>query len=62
MDLYKGLQNVSNCIDTEFKSVTNLNKLMKRKGCITADGSDSFVRNGVDILGNVFFPMMPGSI
>jgi transposase len=32
---------VSNCIHTEFKSVMNLNKLIKRKGCFTADGSDN---------------------
>jgi hypothetical protein len=41
MGPYKGLQNVSNCIHTEFKSVMNLKTLIKRKGCVTADGSDN---------------------
>jgi hypothetical protein len=41
MDPYKELQNVSNCIHTEFKSVINLKKLIKRKGWVTADGSDN---------------------
>jgi hypothetical protein len=41
MDPYKGLQNVSNYIHTEFKSIMNLKKLIKRKGCFTADGSDN---------------------
>jgi hypothetical protein len=38
---YKGLRNVSNCIHTEVKSVMNLKILTKRKGCVTADGSDN---------------------
>jgi hypothetical protein len=41
MDPYKGLQNISNCMHTEFKSVMNLKKLIKRKGCVTVDGSDN---------------------
>jgi hypothetical protein len=41
MDPYKGLQNISNSIHAEFKSVMNLKKLIKRKGCVTADDSDN---------------------
>jgi hypothetical protein len=41
MDPYKGLQNVSDCIHTELKPVMNLKKLIKRKGFVTADGSDN---------------------
>jgi hypothetical protein len=41
MDPYKGLQNVSNCIHTELKSVMNLKKLINRKECVTADGCDN---------------------
>jgi hypothetical protein len=37
----QGATKVSNCIHTEFKSVRNLKKLIKRKGCVTADGSYS---------------------
>jgi hypothetical protein len=35
------VQDVSNCIHTEFKSVMNLKKLIKRKGCVNANGSDN---------------------
>jgi hypothetical protein len=32
---------VSNCIHTEFKSVRNLKKFIKRKECVTAHGSNN---------------------
>jgi riboflavin synthase alpha subunit len=35
---------VSNCIHTKFKSVMNLKKFIKRKGCVTVDGSIAISR------------------
>jgi hypothetical protein len=51
MDPYKGLQDVSHYIHTKFKPVMNLKKLIKRKGCVTADGSD----NVYEMVENVLF-------
>jgi hypothetical protein len=41
MDQYKGLQNLTNCIHTEVKTGMTFKKLIKRKGCVTDDGSDN---------------------